>query len=174
MFNTLKSLSIDGIVLKRLSINGVLSWEESSRYTNRVPVSIDENGNIFNGVGYQESLRLSSSGVTKEKNNSVVTGFIPVKGGDTVRIVGVNWSYASSSNYICAYDSSFTFLYAGTSAGGYYLSTMAESVTFDGEMAIIKLAALDNIAYIRFSSCGDDTKQAQGSEMIVTINEEIV
>ncbi len=173
MLNSFKSLSVGGIALKQLFINGVLAWKQPSSYKNQVPVSINADGTIFNNVGYQESLRLSSNGTTKEKNNSVVTGFIPAKGGDVIRVAGVYWSYPSSANYICAYTSSFTHIGARTSGGSEYTTAIVESVSADGEISIIRLAEVDDIAYIRISSCGDDTTQALGSEMIVTVNEEI-
>lgn len=174
MLNTMKSLTVGGAELQQLSINGIPVWAAPPSYTNWVPTSIDTDGSVYNGCGYKEVLRLNSSGAVKEKTNSVVTGFIPAKGGDVVRIAGVNWAYSSSANYICAYDSAFAHIGAGTSQGSVYTTRVWESMTADGEMGIVKLAPLDNIAYIRVSSAGDNTKQEKGDKMIVTINEEIV
>lgn len=174
MLRALKTLTVDGVEMASLSINGVPVWEAPPSYKNQVPISIDTDGSIYNGCGYKELLRLNSSGIVKEKTNSVVTGFIPAKGGDIVRIAGVNWAFSSSANYICAYDSAFTHIGAGTSQGSIYSTRVWESMTAEGEMGIIKLEPLDSIAYVRVSSCGDNTKQEKGSAMIVTINEEIV
>jgi hypothetical protein len=174
MLSTLKSLSVEGVVLKQLSINGITVWTTPLSYTNWVPTSIDTDGSVYNGCGYKEVLRLNSSGAVKDKTNSVVTGFIPAKGGDVIRIAGVNWAYSSSANYICAYDAAFVHIGAGTSQGSVYSTRIWESMTAEGEMGIIKLTPLDNIAYIRVSSAGDNTKQEKGDKMIVTINEEIV
>ena len=173
MLSTLKSLSVEGVVLKQLSINGITVWTTPLSYTNQVPTSIDTNRTVFNGTGYQEDMRLSSSGTIKGKNNSVVTGFIPARGGDVIRIAGVNWAYSNSANYVCAYDSAFTHIGAGTSNGSVYSTKIWDSVTADGEVGIVRLAPLDNIAYIRVSSVGDDTKQEDGDKMVVTVNEEI-
>lgn len=161
-------------------------------YTNKVPTSIDTDGSIFgidyngDGVkdGYQNGLRLSSSGVTKTHNFSTVTGFIPVKPGDVIRIVGVKW-YHHSSNYVCAYDSSFNHL---TNLYDEFKTT-SSSVAFDGNGcsvlnetdAIVKIGdstfseAAKNIAYIRVSSVGTnpDPEAQDGANMIVTVNEEI-
>lgn len=174
MLSTLKTLTVDGVEMASLSFNGVPVWEAPPSYKNRVPVSIDTDGSIYNGCGYKELLRLSSGGTVKEKANSVVTGYIPAKGGDIVRIAGVNWAYSSSANYICAYNSDFVHIGAGTSQGSIYSTKIWESVNADGEMGIVKLAPLDSIAYIRVSSAGDNTKQEKGDKMIVTINEKIV
>ena len=174
MLEALKTLTIDGIELKQLSINGVVAWVAPPSYTNWVPISIDTDGSIFNGCGYQDDVRLRSNGELKEKNNSVVTGFIPAKGGDTIRVAGVNWvANNHSSNYLNAYDASFGNIGARVSNGNVYGATIVESIVAEGEMAVIKLAALDNIAYIRVSSCGDDTRQEDGSKMIVAVNEDI-
>jgi hypothetical protein len=173
MFANTKALKIPQGDVVKIEANGVVLWEMPSSYTNQVPISINSDGTIFNGVGYQHGLRLSSGGTTKDKGRSVVTGFIKAKGGDIVRVAGVNWIHPNSANYINAYTSTFAHIGARTSQGTNYGTTMVSSMEADGEMAIIKLASLDNIAYIRVSSCGDDSVQAQGSEMIVTINEEI-
>ena len=45
-------------------------------YTNQVPLSVDTDGSIFNGKGWLESTRLSSSGVTKAADYVSVTGYI--------------------------------------------------------------------------------------------------
>lgn len=172
IFSNAKAITIPEGAVQRITVNGVVIWEKS--YTNHVPISIDASGNIFNGCGYQEDMRLNSSGAIKSKNNSVVTGFIPAKGGDVIRIAGVNWAYSSSANYICAYNSDFVHIGAGTSQGSIYSTKIWESVNADGEMGIVKLAPLENISYIRVSSAGDNTKQEKGGQMVVTINEEIV
>lgn len=149
-------------------------------YTNQVPLSIDTNGSVFNGVGYQEGYRLSSSGATKAQEGSYVTGFIPAKGEDIVRIFGCNWATtAHAHNYICAYDANFTFIGALATASGATTLTVHGTNIGNGyeydadENATITLAALDNIAYIRINSRGTSTLPVNPESMIVTINEEI-
>lgn len=148
-------------------------------YTNQIPLSIDTDGSVFNGVGYMAGYRLSSSGATKEQEGSYVTGFIPAKGEDVVRIFGCNWATtAHANNYICAYDANFTFIGAlATAAGATTLTIHGTDIRngyeYDTEgNATITLAELDSIAYIRISSRGSSALTAPES-MIVTINEEI-
>jgi hypothetical protein len=150
-------------------------------FTNQVPISIDTDGSVYQGVGYLLGYRLSSSGAIKaDTAYNAVTGFIPAKGGDTIRIDKCDWFSPKSVNYICAYDSNFTFIGAVTSNVTKYGTQIHKSVTMDGTRATIELADVSNIAYIRISALadGDITGGAvtngweNGADMIVTVNED--
>lgn len=171
-YGNMKAITIpEGDVLK-IEVNGTELWKKQNAYVNQVPISKNTDGTVFNGTGYLEGKRLSSSGVLKDFPQSVVTGFIPARGGDVIRIAGVNWAYNNSANYVCAYDSAFTHIGACTAQNTVYGTKIFESITKNGERATVKLLPLENIAYIRVSSAGDNTVQS-GNNMIVTINEEI-
>lgn len=68
------------------NINIAVTAVVKSAYTNQVPISIDIDGSIYNGCGWKGRHRLSSSGTEKEASNQTVFGYIPAKGGDTIRI----------------------------------------------------------------------------------------
>ena len=91
-FSTLKAIAIpEGNVLK-IERNGSVIWEMAVSYTNQVPLSTDTDGSIFNGKGYKDNVRLSSSGgvSSSAQNGSVTTGFLPWYGDTTIlRIKGV-------------------------------------------------------------------------------------
>lgn len=155
-----------------------------NKYINLVPTSIDTDGNVFNGTGYQEGYRLSSGGVTKEQAGVVVTGYIPVKSGDVVRINGCEWATAlNSHNYICAYDSNFAFIGANATVNSgtfsltkYTNNVYAEYTLEDNYNITMTLAALSNIAYIRVCSKGNtsgNNATFDPTDMIVTVNQEI-
>lgn len=55
-------------------------------YTNRIALSVDENGDIFNGCGYMTGKMLNADGSVSDNATTVVSGFIPVKPGDVIRI----------------------------------------------------------------------------------------
>jgi hypothetical protein len=96
-FSTIKKLTIGGVDLVKLFINGVQVWAAKT-FTNQVPISTDTDDSIFNGVGYIENRRLSSSGglSSSAQNGSVTTGFIPFYGDSTViRMKGVEWKMAT-------------------------------------------------------------------------------
>ena len=77
----------------------------STKYTNQLPLATDEDGLIFNGIGYQVGSRIGSSGglaVLKEPdapNPCFATGFIPVKAGDIIRMKNCYWKTAPDLDY---------------------------------------------------------------------------
>ena len=144
-------------------------------YTNQVPISIDSSGATYNGTGYKDGYRLSSSGSEKEGEYNTVTGYIPAKGGDTIRIKGYKWYDTTMSlNYLNAYKSDFGFLYAACAKGGYDTDSLIETMSYDDTTGIstVKLKSVADMAYIRV--CVWDGTYAKGENLIVTVNEEIV
>lgn len=176
-FTKLKKLSIGGVELKQLFINGVQVWK--SGYKNWAHYAIDTDGSIYNGgKGYIDGQRLSSGGTLKEMPNSTATGFIPIKSGDVVRIGGYPWySTTSSLNYFNLYNSSFGLVKARTSEN-IALSASADvvsSAVVKGDIMEITIANNENIAYCRLNYYGsnDDIINVTGANLIVTVNEEI-
>lgn len=171
-FANVKALKVPEGYVNRIIIGGVVMWKTG--ILNMVPLSIDTDRSIYNnGLGYANNLRLSSSGETKTYDKSVVTGFIPSKGGSVVRVGSVGWRH-TAMNYLCAYDADFNFIGGVIPGGTVYGTKIHSSITNDttNDISIITLLALDKIAYIRISSVGDNSG-ADGSKMVVTINEEI-
>lgn len=179
--SNVKSLSIDGVNLKKLLVNGVYVW---ANYDNWVPLSTEANSMaIYNGnLGYKEGYRLSSSGAEKTQTGSVVTGFIPCKRTDIPRMKGVTWGTTVSNGYcyIAYYDANFTLLGTinrfkmqnsnGVSNVGKIINATASSITTDDNGVTtfnIVFNGTPNIAYIRISATG------KGADMIVTVNREI-
>jgi hypothetical protein len=156
-------------------------WSKYS-YTNQVLISIDTDGTVYNETGYKGGYRLSSSGVEKADNYHTVFGYIPVKGGDTIRFCGqenngndIIWANgATSTNYICVYKSDFTLLYAGNATSEYSTTKFVESMTNDGVVSTIKLKNVADIAYFRMCVYGTySTTGIDGTTAIITVNEEI-
>lgn len=149
-------------------------------YTNQVPISIDTDGSVFNGVGYQNGYRIStSSGSASAESNSTISGYIPATNGDVIRVYGVDWYNASGSkNVIAGYDSSFAYIgalygaFKGTS--NYLCENPVVLNDYDAQATIRSAADLGKtVAYIRVSSLGLGVA-TDGANMIVTVNEEIV
>lgn len=182
-----KNLSIGNVGLRELYIGGVLVWKAIT-YKNWVPASIDTDGSIFNGVGYKENVRLSSTGGISgsSQNGSVTTGFIPWYGDTTyLRMKGVAWLNANVSGtsnhyYVNCYDSSKKFLdyfaaaeYRG--GGMNHIATVSrdangiETIKFSETYGTTntKLQCFRRASYIRITAAG------KGADMIVTLNEEI-
>lgn len=176
-----KKLTIDGIELKSLTINGVLAWK--SGYKNWVKYSTEEDGKtIYNGgKGYKNGYRVRSGGAEGALANASCTGYISVQGGDIVRLSGYDVSLASNANAINVYDADKTNLgqaasnYANsgygifTSDGGY--SAYGWHSVKENPSGVFNwiVPPLADIAFMRVTGYTN----GDGSKMIVTVNEEI-
>ena len=197
-FSGMKKLTIGGVELKQLLINGTQVWKAG--YKNWVPFAIDTDGSIYqNGKGYIDGYRLSSSGALSSQTNTVTTGFIPYKNGDLIRMTGVSWKPPKAENtggtmyycYLMFLDASFNVLgsvncYANASSVSGYSSTVRGSVKFKNSTGTTSdihptenngiytfdqytfSADADKVAYFRINGYGS------GADMIVTINEETI
>ena len=147
-------------------------------YRNLVPESISADGNIYNGIGYKNGTRLSSSGGESTQAGACVTGFIPYSYGRVIRMVGATGSVTNSGMYLGFFDSSFSvlkveYLNALTTApngsyvqrsDGLYEATINTGAYSSGSLYESMLAA----AYIRVS-----LNPCDGANMIVTFDQEI-
>lgn len=189
-FSQLKQLNIDGIKLEQLFINDTRVWKG---YKNWVRYSTEADGvTIYNGgLGYKNGYRVRSGGGYQERNTCAHTGFIPVKAGDVVRISGMHFAngYGHGSALNVA-DSSFTNIgQFSMSSGIYGIFTKAEYAGYikssvveekPGVWKWIVPPAASGVAYIRITANmygaephNDPVVNADGSLLIVTINEEI-
>lgn len=182
-FANLKSLTILEGDVQEIYSGNVLLWKGG--YTNQVPISTEIAGGttIFNsGKGYREGYRLSSSGAEKSQSGAVVTGFIPAKRGDIIRMKGATWGTTVSEGYcyIVAYGTNGGKLYHAnkhmnstinnniSNQVGVDLSNSSIITDSNGVTTFnIVWTGSTEIAYIRISATGN------GADMIVTINEEI-
>lgn len=149
-----------------------------SNYTNQVPLSVDENGNIFNGKGWIGRTRLSSSGSTKAADYSSATGFIRANAGDVIRIRGAK--FTAGGEYVCVYNSAHGLL--GYITGAVLSESIATAVT-DEYLTTVTLADNSNIAWVRVSLDMDghepwydksfNIAEGPGSFLVVTVNQEI-
>lgn len=166
------------VTYEGLTTTFTVTGVKAQNYTNQVPISIDTDGSVFNGVGYVGKTRLSSSGVTKADNYISTTGYIPAQSGAIIRVPSDY--FTTGSCYVCAYNSNFEFISA-VNAEGYYNGGTVEK---DGDITKVTLLDNNDIAYIRVSETwtnsdpyfGESADPTQGpcERMIVTVNEEIV
>lgn len=155
-------------------------------YTNLVPTSTDTDGSVYNGTGYKDNARLSSSGGVSgtAQNGSVTTGFIPYKYGDVIRIKGAEWLGAtakySGHYYIIPYNSNKTVLSGAVlSCESYAGGTWGTGITYDESTGVTTFAFNNSnssnliqnnfgkASYFRINAYG------KGADLIVTVNEEI-
>lgn len=175
----IKKLVIGGVELKKLAVNGVEVW---SSYTNWVPLSINADGTIYNGTGYKNGYRIRSGGAEATFGSASCTGFIPVKGGDVVRLSGYDVEAAYNANAINVSDASFTNLgqitpsYADAGYGIFasdaafvnhcWKNSVSQETDSVWKWTVPEGAGIE---YIRVSGYTG----GNGANMIVTVNEEI-
>ena len=153
---------------------------ETTGYSNRVLTSVDTDGSIYNGTGYKDDSRLSTtSGTVKDLENGTVTGFIEVDGSiaNTIRIAGYTWIADHDYNMICAYTADQTFIGAVTAKNGGTSTTgtvIFDSLSGDDALATVVIKSGLNIKYIRVGYYDAANADVTGANLIVTVNEEIV
>lgn len=178
-FDNAKAVTFAGKAVAKLELVGKKIWE-AIKFTNLVPTSIDANGSVYNGTGYNINSRLSSSsGEVSSGTNGTVTGFIKVKAGDVVRFaskgVVINWPFNNATNCIHYYNSSKKtvgyLMGKGTYSG---VCNATNSVVTEEEYRRryrITVPSDSSIEWIRVGVYGPNGPA--GADLIVTINEEI-
>lgn len=163
------------------TVTGVVEYT----YTNQIPISVDANGNIYNGVGYKDDCRISSSGEEKEVVGRGVTGFIQCKALDIIRFKSnhenmITWTdnptQHSAFNF---YDYNKNHLGQFTSQPAYYgiftaSDKEAEKVTKSGDVWSYTVPNNNDIAWFRMTvGTHGGAEIASTSNLIITVNEEI-
>lgn len=178
-FSKLKKLTIGGVELVKLFVNGIQVWK--SGYKNWVTFSTTEDGKtIYNGgLGYKNGYRIRSGGAEASFGDAACTGFIPVKGGDVVRISGWDFSHTQAANAINVSGSAFANIGQFTTQPASY-GIFAENYSAYSYNSVVEETpgiwkwtvppAASGVAYIRVTGW---SVGILGSDMIVTINEEI-
>ena len=139
---------------------------DTSVYTNQIPLSTEADGTLYNnGQGFKTGYRISgSSGNESAQDGTEVTGFIPVKYGDTVYLKGI---VDDGTHIIALYNSNHEKIVS--------LTTSQIPVTLDGSVSsfTIPTAAITNAssntdyAFIRLSATQIT------ADSIITVNEPI-
>lgn len=179
-FATVKGITIPNGAVKKIVAAGKTLWEAIS-YKNWVPFSTTNDGKtIYNGTGYKNGYRIRSGGAEGAHGNGACTGFIPVSGGDVIRISGCTFLVADNGNAINVADASYTNLgqlsmigadygiLSSTYSAYGYKSVVQEST---GVWKWIVPPSASNVANIRVT--GYTKSGGNGAALIVTVNEEI-
>ena len=148
------------------------------RYVNLLSWATDTDGTIYNGIGYKDTTRLSSSGggnATSAASKAMCTsGFIPAKVGDVVRIKGTT-PISGIASYLMTYDYNKTFIkhnqfvQENGSGYNYWRPVDVNWFTFENDTLTIPLTEANfgtGITYFRFSGHIDENT-------VVTVNNEI-
>ena len=127
---------------------------------NQIPLSTDASGNLFNGgQGWKTGYRLSSSsGNESASSGTEVTGFMPIRYGQTIQIENVS-AVTGGTCCLCLYGSDFAFI-KGTYLTQFMTGTTSGSPTMDGTSisrelnsnTVADITEDSGIAYFRFSA----------------------
>lgn len=173
---------VDAIVTKHNASFVTIEISDSApsvSYTNQLPISTDTDGTIYNGIGYKENLRLSSSGEPTGQTNSYITGFIPYKYGDVVYLENVTFQSGitngttSSNQRLSFYDANKTHLgqtnaTAAKNVCGGTLDTNNVYTSFTTNATTKNnISTIENVAYFRLNAT------YIGADSIITVNEPI-
>ena len=148
-------------------------YEYVPKFKNLVPTSINTDGSVYNGKGYQNGAGLSNSGATTTGLSCTVTGFMPV--GDTpyhtYRVAGSNIGFDIYGCNICFYNSNFenvrTITYAKIGTDSNYGTLTTEETTLLTFTTDAYVGGIENAAYIRVAVRGSC------SDLVVTIDEKV-
>ena len=150
----------------------IVAVEDIPPYTNQVPISTDENGNIYNGTGYKDGYRLNSSAVETVSSGAILTGFIPVKAGDVVRFSGEFIGYevgGENSYFFDANKSNHSHKMSPTNWRNKTDVEQFEPYEYNDTTHILASFTVPNdanIAFVRFTLHGET-----GANAIITVNE---
>lgn len=138
-------------------------------YTNQIPLSTDASGAILNGVGYQSGV-LDMSGAVAT-GSSFVSGFIPVKKGDVIRVKDPSSTIFSPGLVFALYKSNK----ATGSNIGRYINTMQASSLYGAISISGNVLTWDtsSIGYYFWSDFAYLRVTTYSADAIVTINEGI-
>lgn len=143
-------------------------------FTNQLPISKDEQGDVYNGVGYKTYQQLNSDGtVTPTGAANVVSGYIPVKNGSIIRLDGFELPNAAGGRMVVTYDAEYNKVQhsiAGSIPNNYYFRDNVEYS--DADQTKIKQFSISHqptAAYLRICTYIDH----MSANPIVTVDEEI-
>lgn len=139
-------------------------------YKNWIPISTDESGAIFNGKGYKENARYSSSGGSvTDATGCYVSGYIPAVAGDVIRIANIRMNKNDAASNVC-HIITFSGLGTGANTSDSNAITSAFSPVWDsdGNLKQFTIPSSWGTQYIRINTA------YIGADSILTVNQEIV
>lgn len=137
-------------------------------YTNKIPLSVNDNGDIYNDIGYKKGVRYATSSASeKEYENACITGWINVIPGDVVRFK--NMPISTLDNADAMKNAIYCANEAKTTQWTVYSTIIQDSLNceVDGEGNVAQFTVPSGCNWVRFASTAIDETS------IVTVNEEI-
>ena len=161
---TLKYENEDGTVTE---IGNLVVGENVVVYTNYIPISTDDNGNIYNGKGFKEGVRYSTSSKAESAlDGAYLSGIIPVANKDVIYLknVSINANNPTNYNNVVFFNDSKTTVWNMTVD-----QLKAEcSAVVDSNGIVTQFAISAGIGFIRINA------SYIGTDSILQINDPIV
>lgn len=150
---------------------GIDNSEPVENYTNQIPISTDASGAVYNGVGYKKGYQMNQ-GNEQENRDVCVTGFIPCKAGDVIRMKNMPFNTTLANCKLSFFNSDKTYINQALSTSSWYMDTEFTGIKDeDGNYVCFTLKNVanftDSMAYIRI------TALSITEDSIVTVNEPI-
>lgn len=145
----------------------------SSNYTNQLPIAVGTDGLVYNGgMGYKVGCRLNSSGVETATNGVSLTGFIPCRPGDVIRLKNMNFQSGdtSSAHRLGVYNSAKASILVRNSGDVGINYADGFGAVLDDAGAIVQFIIPPehtDAAYFRISAANI------GETSVITVNQEI-
>lgn len=140
-------------------------------YTNQIPLSVDASGAIYNGVGYKSDVLLNSSGSEVSGSGTFVSGFIPVKKGDIIRVKDTSSSAIDTSCVFTLTADKVGVANCGKTISDISKNALYGTITINGNMVTWDTSGIGYYFWNGFSWLRVTTTSANS---VVTVNEEIV
>lgn len=146
-FSNVVGIRIPEGIVKELTIGGLMFWRGA--IVNMLKYATDDDRvTIYNGIGYKQGVRLSSSagGITTSNADKMCTsGYIKAKPGDVLRIGNVKMNQAGTSGYVMAFDENnmmtgYKQLGASTNLGQTYFEYVLDELTYGSTFNAIRFS----------------------------------
>lgn len=143
---------------------------EVTNYTNLLPLATDASGAVYNGKGYKVNA-YDNNGTEAYNDRTCLTGFIPCKAGDVIRIKNMPFNTTVQQCRLSFYTADKTFIGQAMGNSTWFMDTEFVGIKDDAgnyiSWSIKDTSASTGCAYVRITaiSITDDS--------IVTINEPI-
>lgn len=141
-------------------------------YTNWIPKATDVDGvTVYNGTGYKKGARYSASGGSETTSNAAdiyISGFIPAKPGDVIRMRNITLKRSSSVS-----NAHHIYCFPALSMSGGSGTDLASAADWqtewdsDGQLTQCVIPASKSVQYIRIQA------EYIGADSVLTVNETI-
>ncbi len=166
------AVSYDGSSAKEFTVPELVEYTTvtAPAYVNQIPHSTGTDGNVYNGAGFKIGTSLNSTGAETD-GSTVVSGFIPVKKGDVIRIRDVSQASVDTSLMVALYGAGKAVSSGiGKTIGDIQGNAAYGALTVSGSTITWDTSGIgywfwNDFAYLRVT--------AHSADAVVTVNEEL-